>query len=904
MPDNDLTDRYEYLFKQTREKIRLENEQKKALLPEFSSVAPARTAEERAERTETFNKNIFEATKRIGQQEKVTRFSERVQSAPLEIARQTRTGEYTLLGSQYNNMKQTLDEYRQGLVSGMEDKELKPIADKLEASFTPELREKFESENKMSIGELAVDVLGGSIFKSNERREKERYHAILDTGIDPQRALSASEAWANGDEFDYTFEERQALLSHDAASVAWALFDTAFLVADVVTLGATTAARLTIRGALKEATTEASKLAGREAIRDALVRRVPQLAESQQLETAVEIIERSQSLAKLKETGEYKDVASLLRTKKKGVETPTYQSSVTYQNGVPVIRRVGAEVSEEAMKVRDEIKSALSGSLEELRLSNKEALDATVKSGVLPKGTKLDGDVDVFLMGGRSVKNGSQVTPNATIAGEGAKSVKVPVEDLVQLSDGTFTVVDKRVVGKDLSAPISQIKKTLRQEVVQKETQAKARERARELASKISTARKIAEDADKAVAERSAKEAAKKAEREAVEKTQATIKRSEEMVQAAKAIKATDVTAARRAVASATKDIAKATSAVTKVEATAKELLQATTIKAGLTPKQMLKKFDKYLPSGYKNKLRKGNDLTAFERKNLAKRILKDRNAKVADAKESLRLSQVTLRDSKMKLKGTETIIEQGKIAKETLKKEKENLSNITSKIAEEKEVRQTTAKIVNAKTEKQVESVKETAPVNPQVGKTRVGTKIVDSTTVSNKLLFEAKKQAGLAVGEKATQISSTVIEQAELSSKFLNTRGIEEAFKVLTGNSDKGEDFFNLTKESLLENLYITLRQTDQTTNYLSEIREVEEILGDIAGATAQEQRFRQGSRRNNPLQYLVQLQKKLMENKNVTAKSLDDEVRKIEKEINAADGKIDIKKIISESIDDNIC
>lgn len=893
MPDKDLTDRYANLFKRSRESMRLANEEKKALLPEFSSVDPARSPEEREKRVEIIKANMLESNKRIRQEDTISRFSERVQQAPLDIARQTRTGEYTLIGSQYNNMKQALDEYQRGLVSGLEDSKLKPLANKLEASFTPELRKKFEDENKMSVSELAVDVLGGSIFKSDARKEKERYHAVLDTGIDPQRALAASEAWKNGDNFDYTFEERQALLSHDASSVAWALFDTAFLITDIVTLGATASARLAVRGALKEATKEASKLAGRDAIREALVRRVPELADSQQLETAVEIIERSQSIAKLKETGEYKDVASLLRTNKKELVKPTAQSSVVYENGVPVIRRASSEVTGEALKVRSEIKEALSGSLEDLRLSNKEMLDRTVKAGVLPKGTKLDGSVDVYLMGGRKVKNGSQVTPNATLAGEGAKTVKVAVEDLVQLSDGTFTVVNKRVVGKDLSAPISQIRREMRQDVLKKEMQTEAKKRSKELAKE--RARENAR-----IVEQQAREAAAQAERDAVEKSTKAIQRSQEMIKSAKAIKPIEVTATRRAVVNAGRDIVKTASSITKIESGAKEMLKATTVKTGLTPKQMLKKFDKFLPSGYKNKLRKGNDLTAFERKNLAKRIIKDRNSRIADANESLRLSQVTLRDSKMKLKSLETIKAQEKIAKETIKTESAKLKELEGV----KEVRQTTNKIVNAKTTKQVEDIKATAPVNPKVGKTRVGTKIVDSTTVSNKLLFEAKKMKGLNVGDEAVQMGTTVQEQAELSAKFFNTRGIEDAFKVLMGESSKGDEFANITNEGLRHNLNVVLRETGQTLNYTDELERLTQRFADIAGGTAQEQRFRQYSIQSDPLQYLVRLKKKMMESKGLDAKAFDSEVSKIEKEINAADGKIDIKEIISKSLDDNLC
>ena len=49
----------------------------------------------------------------------------------------------------------------------------------------------------------------------------------------------------------------------------------------------------------------------------------------------------------------------------------------------------------------------------------------------------------------------------------------------------------------------------------------------------------------------------------------------------------------------------------------------------------MLRKFDKFLPSGYKNKLH-GNDLTAFERKNLTKRIIKDIEVNLSTLKEEL----------------------------------------------------------------------------------------------------------------------------------------------------------------------------------------------------------------------------------------------------------------------------
>ena len=893
MPNKDLTDNYSNLFKQMWEKQRLENEQKRALLPQFSDVTPARTAEEKQKRQDIFQQNIVEATKQIGQQEKLSRFGKRVQQAPIDIARSVNTGESTILASQYNNMKQSLDEYRKGLLSGLEDSKLKPLADKLESSFTPELRKKFEEENKMSIGQLTLDMVGATLFKSDSRKDKERYRAVLSMGDDPQRALQASEAWENGDNFNYTFDERQALLSHDASELAWNVFNTAFLVTDVMTLGATAGARMAVRGALKEATKEAVGLTGRDAIRNVLIKRVPEMKGTQQLETAVEIIERSKTIAKLKDTGEYKDLSKLLRTKKSNLQQPIAQSSVVYQNGIPIIRRANSTVVGDALSVRSEIKNALMGSLEDFRLSNKEILSADIKAGVLPSGTKLDGTVDVYLMGGRRVKNGSQVTPNATIAGDGAKLVKVPTENLVKLSDGTFVNVDKRVVGKDLSAPITQIRQTLRQDVLKKEMQTQVKQSAKELARKNAREEKIALEQARQIAE-------EKARQDAIAKSNEVIARSQDIVKSAKAIKSTEITASRRSVANVLKDITKTTSNITKIGNTAKEMLRGTTVKSALTPKQLLKKFDKFLPSGYKNKLKKGKDLTAFERKNLAKRIIKERDAQLADARESLRLSQISLRDGKKKLEAIKNTKSQGEIAKETIKQEKEKLKSLV----DVNRVQKLKSDIVNAKTPKQVDSVKETAPVNPEVGKTRVGTKIVDSTTISNKLLFEAKKQKGLDVGEKATQIGTTRIEQSELSAKFLNTKGIEGAFNVLLGKSSKGDEFANLTNEGLWDSVNIILRETGQTTNYMSELESVTQRLADIAGGTAQEQRFRQYSIQSNPLQYLVKLRNKMMESKGITVKNFDEEVSKIEKEITEADGKMNIREIISKSIDDNIC
>ena len=90
--------------------------------------------------------------------------------------------------------------------------------------------------------------------------------------------------------------------------------------------------------------------------------------------------------------------------------------------------------------------------------------------------------------------------------------------------------------------------------------------------------------------------------------------------------------------------------------------------------------------------------------------------------------------------------------------------------------------------------------------------------------------------MGEKATQMGTTVVGTGRIDHQILqHSLELKIYFKVLMGESPKGDEFANITNEGLRHNLNVIL-ETGQTLNYTDELEKLTQRFADIAGGTAQ--------------------------------------------------------------------
>lgn len=269
------------------------------------------------------------------------------------------------------------------------------------------------------------------------------------------------------------------------------------------------------RTGLRNAVSAATKQDNIKAIHAEILKQLPDLKGTKELEDVTEIViaGREQNPDKLAQIVQ-KRVADTTRTPQASFATPAQK--VVYENGLPILRTTTPDTLLERHK---EALEALKGNREALRLSNADVLSEEIRAGVLSTKTTADDSVEVFRISprGRRIRGGEEVSLSEDFArsvSEGVKpqKIEVPIADLIRLPDGTFTFAPERLIKE---SPELKFPTNIPKPIVE--------------AAKKKEADVIAEKLAKEKAEQKAKrEATAKAERELmrpVEEAKATLKK-------------------------------------------------------------------------------------------------------------------------------------------------------------------------------------------------------------------------------------------------------------------------------------------------------------------------------------------------------------------------------------------
>ena len=243
------------------------------------------------------------------------------------------------------------------------------------------------------------------------------------------------------------------------------------------------------RTGLRNAVSTAAKQSNVKAIHEELLKQLPDLKGTQELEDVTDIIiagkeQNPDKLAKVVQ----RRIANTERTPQAPFATEAQR--VTYENGIPIIRETTPDT---LIARRTATMDALKGRAENLRLSNADVLSEEIRSGALPFKTTPDATISVFRVAprGRRIKAGEEVSLVEDFTksiSEGAKPQKidVPLADLVRLPDGTFTFAPERLIKE---APVlkfpTNIPKQVVKDAVQKEADVIATKLAKEKAEQV-----------------------------------------------------------------------------------------------------------------------------------------------------------------------------------------------------------------------------------------------------------------------------------------------------------------------------------------------------------------------------------------------------------------------------------
>lgn len=363
----------------------------------------------------------------------------------------------------------------------------------------------------------------GELLRSTPETEAKLYEVLLNTGITPQEALKKAKARVAGEPENLTPDELVAVRNWEKWDTAFKALDAGFLALDVLG-GVAALARPVVKSLAREGVKEfilsTSKVTNRNDLRKMVAKKFPSLTGSQELEKMLDIVEQYPKKFSLlnarkefQRTGSFQDLANTISpTKVTGI---TEAQRIVYENGIPIVKRIGG-TAEEAQSVRREILKGLKGEMEGSRLSNSDILQSEIKAGAIPYGSTADTMIEVASLGTKKgLGVGAQVTPLLKLAEDTARKMKVKITDLIRLSDGTFAYAPSRAVGKDLTPSLLQIRKEVRKDVAVQEGRIKRRfaERQAQIEKKlIKETERIAEE-QKIARETAEREVAERAER-------------------------------------------------------------------------------------------------------------------------------------------------------------------------------------------------------------------------------------------------------------------------------------------------------------------------------------------------------------------------------------------------------
>lgn len=383
---------------------------------------------------------------------------------------------------------------------------------KLSDLVIPEIRKGFQQ----SFGEADKGTAGDVYTEMIPSFGKSRAYEIADAYQNGVDALGypggANLTDAEKTQFDGWKNKHWALMALDAS--------------DLVGVGIAIkgGAAFLSRTGLRQAVSTASKMENVKEIHEELLRRLPELKNTQELDDVTNIIlaSREQNPDKLAKVIQKRVDNSELTPRPEFV---TEAQKVTYENGVPVLRRT---TPDSLTTRRAATLEAIKGNSEALRLSNADILAEEIRAGALSTKTTSDDTISVWRTSaqGRRIKNGEEVSlveDFAKSVSEGAtpQKIEVAVSDLVRLPDGTYTFAPERLIKE---APVLKYPKNISKTVVQatkkKEADAVAKKLAKEQSDKEAK-RKAIKEAEEQI-EKPAKEA--RARREALKEKSASIK--------------------------------------------------------------------------------------------------------------------------------------------------------------------------------------------------------------------------------------------------------------------------------------------------------------------------------------------------------------------------------------------
>ncbi len=732
----------------------------------------------------------------------------------------------------------------------------------------------------------------GDLLKSDHETAAELYEVFVRNGMNADEAFKkANDSVVEGKAIGLDPEQQQAYLTWDKWEKIGTVLDATFLGADVLTMGGSQLLKQGVKSATRRGMAEALKTAAktdeRTAIRDVLLKQYPTIKGSEELEKAIDVVlETPDDFSWLKIRNEFRNSEVFKDLAK--TEVPTSVEGITeaqkalFRTGTPTLKTLAGDV-DEIVDVRKSLNAVLRGEREADRLLQPDILASEIKAGSLPRNATADDTVEVFRIGGSGRKNGlsDQLTLSKDLVEEGAESFRVPIKDLVRLEDGTFARVPVEQIGKDLTPSIKAVRDIVKREkVIAIEEADKLRVQMEQAAQK-----QAQKKAEQEVIEREARDEAIRLDNEA------KLVKAREVVESAKSVGKGSLTKMKDEADKATRAIGATEKKINKAVQNRTTLLRASTAKAGLTAGRFVQKFGEYMMVSEKLKIKGGKALTTIERARIQKRVREAMDKEITALKVTKDELQSTWRKAGADLVQAKSLLKEADEAKKVL--------------AEVDETVKKTSKKENSKT--QTGNKTETGNTQKRV---RLGTIDVEETSILGSAVRESElfeKTLDFDKSELAEQLTrkgTTLKEQAELSTKYLVEKGIDDALESVIDGSRLSDEYKDLFPEYLLKVIEDTLRETGQTAEYFDKLRQAFSTVAETVGEAGQIMRVTQETMKNSPFRFLVEAEKTLASTKGVTKEIINSTKVEIREALAKADADVNVRELVDDIISKQIC
>lgn len=625
------------------------------------------------------------------------------------------------------------------------------------------------------------------------------------------------------------------------------------------------------RMGLRNAMTEASTLTNVKDIHAAVLKQLPEIKGTQELDDITDIIiaSREQNPDKLAQIVQKRVQNSDLAPR---ASLATDVQRVVYENGVPVLRQ---STPTSLLTRRAEALEALKGNREALRLSNADILADEIRAGILKTTTTADDTIDVWRVApkGRRVRTGEEISlveDFANALSELAKPQKIEIKlaDLVRLPDGTYTYAPERLIKE---SPKLAYPKNVAKEVV-------------DTAKKIESdkvARKLAKEKAEQEAKRVALEKAEKELMKPVEQAKARMKLLQEKPALIRSQTQNKISQERKLVAreiiSTKKTTKNSISTIDKTLRTAKQEASLEHVKRMEKAKTKLQKQKEKIR--YQNKLAK---LTEKAKKEKAELKLSEKET-ISDIK-----SKSNKRISETRKKGSSELKE----ANKALRGAKGEANAIIKKGGETLEKTSVT-KTVQTETKLPKTTKRSKESLKP-VGEGAIQeSKLYESTQTR---VREIRKDLGETINSKEFEFyrKATNKDQLEKASRYIIENGVDKTVKELEVALRTGGDAVDgVLNNSLLIALEPELMKAGMAKHAESLLR----LSSRLSTRFGQEIQILSVLDRNNPLVVLQRLQSNidnLVSESKVAGVTINQGARaKAEKAIEELVKKVDLKE-----------